>query len=150
MLFSEMSMGSVLVEKLRSVLVDDCTRGLVGALRMKLEGNDDSDGADGRIGNSQGDLGEEGGNLASNWKGLRLEGGPGVNHGVVGEDPNGTLSLWAAAKAVSRDGVSLRFLASVKFSSCVKSPACNADRGRSISDAGTRSLSSAGAVNFGL
>jgi hypothetical protein len=53
---------------------------------MKLEGSD------GRVGDSHGDLGEEDGNLASARNGLQPE-GPGVNQGVVGEDPKGALSL---------------------------------------------------------
>jgi hypothetical protein len=90
--FPEISIGSVLGERLRSVLVHDCTRGVVGAFRMKLEGYDGSDGAGEWTGVSYGNLGE-GGNLGSARNGPGFEGRPGVNQGAVGEDPNGALSL---------------------------------------------------------
>ena len=133
-------MGTMLEEYSGSSLLSDCTSGLVGALKTKAEENDDDSEAaiDGVWGSSIGlDAGDS---RVSSWKGVKLRGGDVVSHDGGDKLYNGwpvsTTPCWL--KPVDCSDLS-----------CVKSPECNADLGRSIDNPACRFSFSAILDDFG-
>lgn len=77
-----MSIGLKFVVKSRSSLLSDCTKGLVGGFKTKLEESDeDKEGARERDLSS----GSTGGNLGSNKKGEKSRGGDVASHSCLSE-----------------------------------------------------------------
>ena len=107
------SMGTMVDEYSGSSLLSDCTSGLVGALKTKVEENDD-DNEVSSIGLDAVD------NCVSRWKGVKLRGGDVESHDggdkLYSDWPVSTIPCWLKPFGLS----------------CVKSPECNADLGRSI------------------
>ena len=76
-------------EKSRSVLLDCCTNGLVGAFNIKFDEYDEKDGPLDLSDIDSVRMGCAGGNRGSAWKGLYA---PGVHQGVFGVVPKGPSS----------------------------------------------------------
>jgi hypothetical protein len=122
-------MGGMVEEYSGSSLLSDCTSGLVGALKIKVEENDDGSEAaiDGVCGSSIGIDAED--KRVSSWTGVKLRGGDVESHNGGDNLYNGwpvsTTPCWL--KPFGCSGLS-----------CVKSPECNADLGRSIDNPACR------------
>jgi hypothetical protein len=116
-------MGTMVEEYSGSSLLSDCTSGLVGALKTKAEENDD-DSVAAIVGVCGSSIGLDAvDNRVSSWKGVKLRGGDIESHDggvkLYNDWPVSTTPCWL--KPFGCSGLS-----------CVKSPECNADLGRSI------------------
>lgn len=82
-LFELISIGYAFMDNSRSSLLSDCTSGLVGGFRIKLdEYDDDSEGARARDASSESSL-SAGGNRASSWNGEKFLGGEVASHSCL-------------------------------------------------------------------
>lgn len=123
------SIGTMVEEYSGSSLLSDCTSGLVGALKTKVEENEDDNEAaiDGVCGSGIGLDAED--NWVSSWKGVKLRGGEVESH-------DGGDKLYSGSP-VSTTPCLLKPCGTSGLS-CVKSPECNADLGRSIDNPACR------------